>query len=242
MEYRSFECRADASDMTISGVCILFERWQRVAQAGQAAYAGSDGTREKILETSIRIDADGKPFVGTTYRYKKPRPIKAIVNHNEGLYLASTDSSLKLKKTKTGLEFLLGLPNTNRGRDIAELAKAEGSLPVSVGFIGRGRRSKIKRKPVVSDDPRKTEQEIDALPLQTQPPDQPLDGSDWVEGYDANTGRKWRAYFSLDLRELSILEGLDPAWEGVTASPGVLPSNRAVRSQALLDYYERVYV
>ena len=237
LETRSFACRAmpvsasagDEDFLHLHGTAILFEQWQRVAEAGQAAYSGSGGTREKVTANALRVDVQ-------TQQADFIHKVKALVNHRQDKYLASTDSGLKLKRTQRGLDFEMRLPKTSLAKDTIALAQAEGSLPVSIGFVGRGRGSKVTKKPVVSDDPENPPKELELPTPKTQTGR--LDGSDYTEGTDPRNGRRWRVYHTLDLREISLLQGLDPAWQGVTAKPGTGNSGDE-RSRAMLDYYER---
>ena len=241
LEHRSFACRAtvdaESESMVIHGTAIVFETWQKVAEAGQAAYSGSERLREKIAKGALRIDVSDQQsaFVHT---------IKSLINHDPQKYLGSTKTSLKLKQTDQGLDFEITVPQTTLGLDTIALAKAEGTLPVSIGFVGRGRRSNVAKKPLAASraaiDAEKPPPEIDlGLPVpKTQPPDHLLDGSDYTEGIDQRNGIRWRVYHTIDLREISILQGLDPAWRGVSAKVGKLDSNQA-RAKAVLEYYTR---
>ena len=169
--------------------------------------------------------------------------VKALVNHNPEKYLGSTASSLKLKTNEQGLDFEITVPQTSLGNDMVALAQAEGALPVSVGFVGLGRKSNIFKKPIeatraaVVDEPAPPKELELELPLpKVQPADQLLDGSDYTEGVDPRTKIRWRVYHTLDLREISLLQGLDPAWQGVTAKIG---DSAVQRAKAQLDYLQR---
>ena len=70
LETRSFACRATLDSavgraVRLHGTAILFEQWQRVATAGQAAWSGSGGSREKVTKEALRIDVSDqkKEFV-----------------------------------------------------------------------------------------------------------------------------------------------------------------------------------
>ena len=244
LETRSFACRAtvdtESESMVIHGTAILFETWQKVAEAGQAAYSGSERLREKIARGALRIDVSDQQssFVHT---------IKTLINHDPQKYLGSSKTSLKLKQTDQGLDFEITVPQTTLGMDTIALAKAEGTLPVSIGFVGRGRKSKVAKKPLAAQDADTPpgEKDLGQTQPQTQPPDQLLDGSDFTEGIDQRNGIRWRVYHTIDLREISILQGLDPAWRGVSAKTGKLDSEQAraerARAKAVLEYFTRCH-
>ena len=218
---------------------VPFERWQRVADGGQRndAISGSAGTREKIVVDAIRV-----PNLVDTV---DDLFIKMLANHDQTQYLGSTRSgALKLFKTKSALNFRLALPGTTLAKDIKAMIVAEKALPVSVGFVERGPKSIVKNKQMVDTSEAGIKQ-LDVEPLQTQTGR--LNGSDWVEGVDPKTGRKWRVYKSLDVREISILNGPDAAWSGthavISGTPDDILPNDSMRSRQrrMLDFYKRIY-
>lgn len=217
MEYRTCSLRATdiTTDRVVKGVAVVYEAWQRVSAKGARAFAGSSRLREKIATGAIRLE-------------DIPR-IKALINHRQENYLASTDSGLKLENRDNTLRFELTLPRTTLGDDVIGLMEAERELPVSIGFVARGKNSNIKQIDFddadleeLFDNPsesRATVEKVTPLDnteinLQTGR----LEGSDYVEGINVKTGRSWRVYKSLNIVEISLLQGLDPAWEGVYAS------------------------
>lgn len=243
LTYRALEARATFSETTpdnvIEGVAIPFERWQRVADSGQRvnAISGSAGTREKIVVDAIRVP--------NLVNELDDLFIKMLANHDQTQYLGSTRSgALKLFKTASSLNFRLALPGTTLAKDIKAMIVAEKALPVSVGFVERGPRSNVKTKRM-TDTSEAGIKELDAEPLPTQ--SGRLNGSDWVQGTDPETGRTWRVYKSLDVREISILSGPDPAWSGTHAVIGDTPADilpdDSIRSRQrrMLDFYKRIY-
>lgn len=214
LDYRSYSLRATGgTDRTIRGVAIKYESWQRVADRDTRAIAGSSRLREKIASGAVRIE-------------DLPVNVRALVNHREEQYLGGSKSgALSLENKDNALAFELTLPRTRLADDVLGLMESEQQLPVSIGFLSRGRRSNVK---VIDFDDEALEKAIET-PNRGSEKVTPLDnteinlqagklqGSDFVEGRNVKTGRSWRVYKSLDLREISILYGLAPAWEGVYA-------------------------
>lgn len=237
MDYRSINLVARAVDETpdsriIKGTAIVFERWQRVADSDQRATSGSSGQREKIVADAVRI-----PDLGSIVNealdsalLKTFREVRALVNHDSQRYLgAMFKRSLRLKKSEESLDFELSVPRTRDGDDVLAILDNEGGeLPASVGFLSRGRKSKIKRinfedeaiEEVLEKSTRAVEEAtpMDSTEINTQLGK--LDGSDYVEGHGVKSGRNWRVYKSFDLREISLLVGVDPAWQGTYAQLG----------------------
>ena len=229
LEYRSYALRATGgADRLVRGVAIRYESWQKVADKGTKAYAGSSRLREKIATGAIRLEDIPK--------------IKALVNHRDTKYLGSTDSNLKLDNRDNTLRFELTIPRTSLGDDVLGILEAEQQMPVSIGFLSRGLKSNIKIIDLANDDElekslndsgaAKTVTPVDTTEINTQAGR--LDGSDYVEGRNPRTGRSWRVYKSLDIREISILYGLDPAWSGVYVRQDDLGDSSA-RSKAYAE-------
>lgn len=218
LDYRCYSLRATGeNDRTIRGVAIRYESWQRVADTDTRAIAGSSRLREKIASGAVRIE-------------DLPVNVRALVNHRDEQYLGGSKSgALSLENKDNTLTFELTLPRTRLADDVLGLMESEQQLPVSIGFLSRGRGSNVK---VINFDDEALEKAIEnnnpnepANPEKATPLDDTeislqagrLNGSDFVEGRNVKTGRSWRVYKSLDLREISILYGLEAAWQGVYA-------------------------
>ena len=224
LDYRSYSLRTTGvTDRVVRGVAARYEFWQRVADKGTRAYAGSSRLREKIATGAIK--PEDLPNV------------KALVNHKKTEYLGGSKSGvLSLANKNNTLTFELNVPRTRLGDDILGMLEAEQQLPVSVGFLSRGRKSNVK---IIDFDDEDLENFIDS-PVENRAVEKvtpldstqinlqigELDGSDFVEGRNPKTGRSWRVYKQLDLREVSILYGLDPAWSGVYVRQDELGNKR----------------
>ena len=57
-----------------------------------------------------------------------------LLNHNPDMPLGRAGKNMELRQTKEGLEFSVDLPNTERGKEVYELAKAGILSGVSVGM------------------------------------------------------------------------------------------------------------
>ena len=174
---------------------------------------------------------------------------KFCVNHDQTQYLGSMfKRSLKLTKTQDSLDFELSVPKTPLGDTAMGILENEGGvLSTSIGFVSRGKKSNIKKvdvdektlEKVLSGESRAnvtiaTPLDSTEINLQTGR----LDGSDYVESKGrVNGGRPWRVYRSLDLREISLLIGVDPAHEGVFAEKGTgkpqLTNDQQARARVL---------
>ena len=236
----------------IRGTAIVFERWQRVAESDQRATSGSSGKREKIVADAVRIPDLGSIANAAMDLALKAtfREIRGQVNHNPQRYLASMfKRSLRLNKTDESLDFEMTIPRTRDGDDVLAILENDGGeLPASVGFLSRGRKSNIKKINFSDEaleeaiakatDERAVEEvtPMDSTEINLQ--EGRLDGSDFVEGVATKAGRQWRVYKSFDLREISLLIGVDPAWQGVSAQLGTgkpqqTPITQARRSREL---------
>ena len=95
---------------------------------------------------------------------------------------------------------------------------------------------KILRDEALATEKSKGAVELDNTPINLQ--NGRLNGSDYVEGINPKSGRNWRVYRSFDLREISFLIGLEPAWKGVygqlgSGKPEPTPNNQAWRAREL---------
>ena len=244
MEYRAINCElravGDSPDSRkIRGRAILFEKWQRVGTLDdERATAGSSGKREKITSEAVRLP-DLSEIVNEAMdsELKKTyRDVVAQVDHNPDKYLGSMfRRSLKLTKTEDYLDFELSVPDTTVGNDLLAIIQNEGgNLATSIGFVGRGRKSNIKKIDFEADELEsaidgelravKTTTPLDKTPLNLQ--EGKLSGSDFVEGVGITKNKKvsgvdWIVFRSLDLREISILTpNREPAHSGVFAQLG----------------------
>ena len=216
----------------VRGTAVVFERWQKVAEADTRAVAGESRKREKVTVAAINLP-DLSEFVNDALDRelrKTHNDIRALVNHDPDRYLGSMfNRSLKLTKTADSLDFELTVPRTTNGNDLlAILANEGGLIAMSVGFKSRGSKSNVKQ---IDFDDDELEAELEATravvnktnPLDNTPinlQEGKLNGSDYVEGINVKSGRNWRVYRSFDLREISFLIGQEPAWAGVYGQLG----------------------
>lgn len=252
LTYRS--CNLAIRDITdapngrvIRGTAIVFERWQRVAEADTRDYSGSSGMREKVTSDAVELP-DLSDIVNEAMDKalkEVANDVRALVNHDPERYLGSMyNRSLKLNKTQDSLDFELNVPKTSAGNDLLAVMENEGgNIPASVGFVSRGKNSNIKR---INFDDEALEEAI------TKPSDKravvenvsPLDsteintqtgklaGSDYIEGIGVKSGKKWKIFKRLDLREISLLIGHSPAWQGVYGQLGAGAPQPSSQQQA----------
>ena len=213
----------------VRGRALVFERWQRVATSDTRAYAGSRRRREKITSEAVRLPDLGDIVNEAIDAELKQQfnDVRALVNHDPDKYLGSMfNRSLKLTKTADALEFELRVPMTSNGNDLLAILQNEGGIiPMSVGFVSKGKRSNTKE---INFDDKALEQDIenntdkskqlDNTPINLQ--EGRLDGSDYVAGRNVKNGRDGIVYRSFDLREISFLIGQEPAWEGTYGKLG----------------------
>ena len=238
LTYRAFPCEIrsitnDTSGRIIKGRAILFERWQRAPETNERMeQRGSYYGREKFTHESVRVP-DLSEVVNNAMDKALKRTyhdVKALVNHDQQKYLGSMfKRSLRLEKNKEGLDFEMSVPNTSLGNDLIGIIENEGGqVSTSIGFLGEGKGSNIKK--VMVDDKAfdnviegranvEVATPLDNVEINLQ--EGKLNGSDYVESMGkVPSGRPWRVYKSLDLREISFLIGVEPAHEGTFAQLG----------------------
>ena len=249
LDYRTFdfavrEITSDSNGKVVRGTAVVFEKWQKVANDDARAVAGGSHKREKVTYTSIDLPSLSE-IVNDALDAELKRQhndVRALINHNPDKYLGSMfNRSLKLTKTANSLDFELNVPATTDGNNLlAILANEGGIIATSVGFKSRGRNSNIKQinfdDEALATEKSKGAVELDNTPINLQ--NGRLNGSDYVEGINPKSGRNWRVYRSFDLREISFLIGLEPAWKGVygqlgSGKPEPTPNNQAWRAREL---------
>ena len=257
LEYRSVEFGVRAvtdspESRWLRGRAILFEKWQKVATLDDTrATAGSSGKREKITSEAVRLP-DLSEIVNEALDRelrKQYRDVVMQVNHDPEKYLGSMfGRSLKLTKTDEYLDFEIKLPETQAADDVLSIMRNEsGTLTTSIGFVGRTRKSNVKKINFEDDEfdadfpeersVRETTP-MDKIPLNLQ--EGKLYGSDYVEGVGITgnknvSGLDYIVFRSLDLREISILTpNYEPAHAGVFAQLGTgTPQERQRRAREL---------
>lgn len=103
----------------------------RAASAGRRieGYAATFGT-EARMEGFVEVIAPG------AFRDALDGDVLALLDHNQGQVLGRTRSgTLRLSEDARGLAFSLDLPETQFGRDVAELAKRGDLGGMSFGFL-----------------------------------------------------------------------------------------------------------
>ena len=215
-------------------------RARRPKRIGRIRPPGATRFREKVRDGGFRLpkpeDTFGDAFAEALHE-QGIHDVQALVNHDRSNVLGSmSKKSLRLKNVDKSLQFELDLPNTPAGNKVLDKlnAKDDRRLGMSVGFKRFGSRSNIVRKNFeqnlsdelveqgldVPDELRATEE---VTGESTKTPDLQtglLDGSDYVEAVHVPTGRNWRVFFQIDMREISVLVDRDPAWEGTFAELG----------------------
>lgn len=137
-------------------------KWIAVARAIQQKIDGTRSTKEPEIRTNTvevrAIDSNGMTFEGYASMFNSPsedlggfieyvapgafkrslqsrNEIKLLWNHDTGEPLASLrGGSLKLQEDAVGLKVSAQLPNTTRGRDVAELLRSGVVDSMSFGF------------------------------------------------------------------------------------------------------------
>ena len=238
------------SDRRLSGIAIPFERWQRVPDDPNLRakgrrprrprnVPGAARFREKVREGAIKLpnlDDTFKDSFDQALRDQGIHDVHALINHDPHQPLGRlSDGKLKLSSEDKSLKFQLELPDNSNGDKVLESINDsdDRSLAMSVGFKRRGKRSNVVRKDYRLDEP--TDDQVDKdystekRAVETVPASDIrtpklqtgfLDGSDYIEAFHPPTGRQWTVYFQLDLREVSVLLGRQPAWEGTYATTG----------------------
>lgn len=221
---------------------------KRPRKSGRINPPGASRFREKVRRGAIKLPTGDQVF-GDAFeqalREQGIHDIKGLVNHNTDNVLSRlSDGGLKLSQKNDNLNFEMIIPDTSLGNKVLDdmSKQADRSLKMSIGFKRKGRRSNIVRKNYDKIDDATAEKEflfpeeqravtnvglLDERVPELQ--DGLLDGSDYFEGINPPTGRRWTVYFQLDIREISILTpDVKPAWEGTFAEMGAgLPTNKA---------------
>ena len=214
---------------------------KRRPRKGRIAPPGAGRFREKVRRGAIKMPTSDELFGDTFSQALEEQGIhdvRALINHNPNSVVGQlSDRSLRLKNVGDNLNFELDLPENSVGNKVIDkLNDSEDKrLGMSVGFKRYGRKSNVIRKNYDQDLPDSViEKDFTFSPDETraietvetasiQTPNLQtglLDGSDYVEGVHVPTGRQWRVYFQLDLREVSILVDTQPAWQGTFAELG----------------------
>ena len=117
------------------------ERRALTALAGASPAASVDGRRARGYvarwgdETPMRGHLE-RIELGAFTESIKTRDVLALWSHDQSAVLGRTSSgTLALTEDRTGLEYLLDLPDTTHGRDAAELLRRGDIGGASVGMI-----------------------------------------------------------------------------------------------------------
>ena len=202
----------DGGNGRLEGTAAPFERYATIG-------TGRNRKSEKIRRGAFkrRIAELNAPASETllTVDARQPNDIKALVDHNPQQLLGRLSrqvKTLRLREADVGLLFQLDLPATTLGADIRALAVAGLLAGVSIGFLSSGSTSKI-----IENKPDFLLQ--DSIPVgglaaaELEDSSVLMDGSDSVRGMSANNdGSRFEIFFGIDLREISILTGSNPAY------------------------------
>ena len=249
LEYRAFGIQPAVANRTVRGVCIPYERWQRIGlpdngQRGRWYWGGSDyHYREKVRREAVRLEdieeAYGEAFRAALKR-KGLHDVAASIDHKPQGFGRMSDGNIRFKNTSESLNFEIDLPETPAGNRVLTAIQdaPDGNIGVSIGFRRKGRKSNIVRKHYDQVDQDQIDQDLQTklLPAgveqratvdvgadSVRAPEQQegeLEGSDYFEGVAVTQGRQFRVYFTVDLREVSLLVKIKPRWEGVFAQLG----------------------
>lgn len=187
----SLETRQNDIAGKLAGLAAPFESYIRIAR----------NSKEKIRSGAFTRSLDEVN--------SGERNIKLLVDHNDQKLLADTKTAtLTLRETKEGLEFNATLPDTTLGRDIKSLSDSKLLSGVSIGFKNRGDTSRIGQQ---MDTGKESFELMRPSPIAGK-----LDGSSWIEGRNKDDGSQWRVLTEIDVREVSVLTGAEPAFPETT--------------------------
>ena len=221
---------------------------KRPRKIGRISPPGASRFREKVRRGAIKLPTGDQVFGDAFEQALKDQgihDIQGLVNHDTNNVLSRlSDGGLKLSQKNDNLNFEMVLPENKLGNKVLEglNSQPDRNLKMSIGFKRRGRRSNIVRKNYDKLDDTIAEKEfkfpeeeravtnISALDERVPELQQGLlDGSDYFEGVNPPTGRRWTVYFQLDIREISVLTpDVEPAWQGTYAELGTgTPPNKS---------------
>ena len=184
---------------TIRGIAVPYERWTTLATRAKI--------QEKIIkgafDQSIRLVKEGRKIVQMQINHDPKRVVTDTSPNTAG--------NLRLESRNDGLYYIADLPNTALGRWLAAEALAARFRGVSIGFKKKGFNNNVTVRERVMHE------KISASPAPTQDPDGDIDGTDYVTGFNPQTGDEWSVLKNVDLQEISLLtEDHSPAYAGTT--------------------------